>query len=321
MLTPRQSTARSDRRRPGTAIRAAANAAYDGRVLNQETRRFLLRIAYDGSDFAGWAKQPQQRTVQGVLEAALGTITRCPEDPPQLTVAGRTDAGVHARGQVAHVDLTADQVVALEERRGSETLSAAAQLGGRLNSLLRSSAPDVVVGEVTSVSNAFDARFSALWRRYEYRIADRVSVRDPLLRRATVWVDHELVLDRLNEAAAALIGFHDFAAFCKRRDGATTLRTLQRFAWQRDSNGVAIATVQADAFCHSMVRSLVGSCVAVATGRLTLERLSEVLESATRGSSFVVMPAHGLSLEEVAYPPEEEWATRADQTRAVRAEA
>ncbi|MFC4222659.1 tRNA pseudouridine(38-40) synthase TruA [Lysinibacter cavernae] len=284
------------------------------------TRRFVLPISYDGTEFAGWAKQPGLRTVQGVLETSLGTITRHPDNPPVLTVAGRTDAGVHARGQVAHVDLNDDHLAALGDRKYSgERVTPAQNLRSRLSGVFGINNVDLAVGEVTEVSKDFDARFSALWRRYEYRIADLAGRKDPIHRRHTVWLDVDLDLDLMQAAAQSLIGLHDFAAFCRRREGATTVRTLQHFAWTRDAEGVLIATVRADAFCHSMVRSLVGGCVAVGSGRLTLDELLDVLHQAKRGSRFIVMPAHGLSLEQVAYPDASEWSARAELTRARRA--
>ncbi len=283
------------------------------------TRRFALPISYDGTDFMGWAKQPGLRTVQGVLEHSLGIITRSRENNPVLTVAGRTDSGVHARGQMAHVDLTDAQVAAIGDRRHSgEPIAPADHLTSRLQGVLGVSNQDIRIGRVKEVTPAFDARFSALWRRYEYRVSDLDGFKDPMRRHHTVWLDVCLDLDLMNAAAASLLGLHDFASFCRARERATTIRTLEIFEWRKDADGVFIAAVRADAFCHSMVRSLVGACVAVGSGRLTLDELAVVLAEARRAGQFIVMPAHGLSLEEVAYPPAEEWQERADLTRSRR---
>ncbi|WGD36717.1 tRNA pseudouridine synthase A [Lysinibacter sp. HNR] len=288
-------------------------------MLTSSRRRFALPLSYDGTDFMGWAKQPGLRTVQGMLENGLGIITRHPLDPPTLTVAGRTDAGVHARGQVAHVDLAEAHVESLRDRRKDDAHTTPAQhLRSRLNGVLGVSGMDVRVGEVTEVSADFDARFSALWRRYEYRIADDLAFKNPLHRQYTLWIDRELDVERMNAAAGVLVGLHDFASFCRPRPGATTTRTLLDFSWRREADGVLAALVRADAFCHSMVRSLTGACVAVGEGKLGLSELIEVLEEAKRGSRFVVSPAKGLSLQEVAYPAPEEWALRAETTRARR---
>ncbi|MER5647175.1 tRNA pseudouridine(38-40) synthase TruA [Streptosporangium sp. NPDC002524] len=294
--------------------------------------RLRLDLAYDGTDFSGWAKQPGRRTVQGEIEEALGRILRLAE-PPALTVAGRTDAGVHARGQVAHVDLDPGALVALDgrDRRGraggeapepgSAELAEAAELDERLSAMRRRLAgvlpPDVRVRLVTVAPEGFDARFSALSRRYAYRISDAPGGVDPLRRREVVWYNRPLDVDRLNAAAAALLGEHDFAAFCKKREGATTIRELQRLDWVR-ADGLVVATVTADAFCHSMVRALVGSLLPVGEGRLPVGWPGGVLARAVRDSGVHVAPAHGLCLEEVRYPGAEELARRASETRRVR---
>ncbi|MEU4536432.1 tRNA pseudouridine(38-40) synthase TruA [Streptosporangium sp. NPDC023825] len=289
--------------------------------------RLRLDLAYDGTDFSGWAKQPGRRTVQGEIEEALGRILRLAE-PPALTVAGRTDAGVHARGQVAHVDLDPGALGALDGRgrRGAAAgegpePGSAAELAERLSAMRRRLAgvlpPDVRVRLVTVAPEGFDARFSALSRRYAYRISDAPGGVDPLRRREVVWYNRPLDVDRLNAAAAALLGEHDFAAFCKKREGATTIRELQRLDWVRE-DGLVVATVTADAFCHSMVRALVGSLLPVGEGRLPVDWPGGVLARAVRDSGVHVAPAHGLCLEEVRYPGAEELARRAAETRRVR---
>jgi tRNA pseudouridine38-40 synthase len=284
-------------------------------VSNELPTRLRLDIAYDGTDFQGWAKQPGLRTVQGELEAALATVLR--PDAPVLTVAGRTDAGVHATGQVAHVDLTADQLDRLGKPhgRGAKPMEPTRALLKRLNGIagLKS---DVYVRSVSVAPEGFDARFSPIFRRYEYRIADAAATRDPLLRRHTVWYPAPLDLAAMQESARELLGLHDWAAYCRPREGATTIRELQEFAWRRDETGVLIAALRADAFCHSMVRALVGAAVSVGERKLSGERLLGIRAEAQRTSEFKVMPARGLTLVEVGYP--EDVAARALQTRARR---
>ena len=282
--------------------------------------RLRLDIAYDGTDFSGWAIQPRLRTVQGELEAALATVFRKHGTPPRLTVAGRTDVGVHALGQVVHLDLTPAQLASLDRphRGGPPARSLGPNaLGRRLNGIagLKS---DIVVTRSAIADDGFDARFSALWRRYEYRIADPIAVRDPRRRNHTLWHPADLDLEAMDAAAHSLLGLHDFAAYCRPRPGATTIRTLQDFHWRRDSDGVLVATLQADAFCHSMVRALVGACVAAGDGRLAVERAAGIRNETTRTSEFIVLPARGLTLLEVGYPDAEELAERAILTRTKR---
>jgi tRNA pseudouridine38-40 synthase len=280
--------------------------------------RYRLDIAYQGTDFNGWGRQPGLRTVQGTLEEALATIFRRAGDPPLLTVAGRTDAGVHATGQVAHVDLTPEQEAVLRKPHGKRPpLSAEEALARRLNGIL-GPVSDVVVLAASVAPDGFDARFSALWRRYEYRVADRASLRDPLQRHRTAWVSSDLDETAMDIASHGLLGLHDFASYCKAREGATTIRTLQAFAWSRDPDGVLIADLTADAFCHSMVRALVGACVEVGEGKLAPADLVALRDERQRTSAFKVMPARGLTLLEVGYPEDAELALRAERTRALR---
>jgi tRNA pseudouridine38-40 synthase len=261
--------------------------------------RLRIDLAYDGSAFAGWAKQPRLRTVQGELEAALATVLRAPA-PPQVTVAGRTDAGVHARGQVAHVDVDA---AALSHHQPSA-------FARRLNGLLE---PDVRIKAVSVAPEGFEARFAALSRRYSYRVAD--GWLDPLRRHDTLVHPRPLDLDVMNAAATLLLGMHDFAAFCRRRVGATTQRTLLELVWARDDAGVAIARVVADAFCHSMVRALVGALLEVGDGRRDVRWPAGVLAGRKREDAAKVAPARGLTLEEVRYPDDAELRARTEQTR------
>ncbi|MFG1698066.1 tRNA pseudouridine(38-40) synthase TruA [Nonomuraea sp. NPDC049309] len=277
--------------------------------------RLRLDLAYDGTDFSGWARQPGLRTVQGEIEQALGRILRLGE-PAMLTVAGRTDAGVHARGQVAHVDVPEASLRELDGNRGPLSVDE------RLSALVRRLAgvldPDVRIYRVSVAPEGFDARFSALFRRYAYRVSDAPCGVDPLRRREVVWHNRPLDIDALNAAATRLLGEHDFAAFCKKREGATTIRELQRLDWAREPDGVLVATVVADAFCHSMVRALVGALLAAGDGRRPVEWPGEVLRRGVRDSGVHVAPAHGLCLEEVGYPGDADLAARAAATRRVR---
>lgn len=263
------------------------------------TARFRLDIAYDGTDFSGWAAQPGRRTVAGVLVGALVTVLRT---PVPLTVAGRTDAGVHAIGQVASADLPADLDPAWALRR-----------------LARILPPDVRVTAVTPAPSEFDARFAALRRHYRYRIATAPWGAEPLRARDTLAWPHPLDLDAVTAASAALLGEHDFAAFCRRREGATTVRALERLEWTRGPGGLVEAAVSADAFCHSMVRSLVGALLDVGRGRRAVDWPGGLLGRDARASDVAVAPAHGLTLVGVDYPPDAELAARAAVTRNVRA--
>jgi tRNA pseudouridine38-40 synthase len=272
--------------------------------------RLRLDLAYDGTDFHGWATQPGLRTVQGLLEAALAQVLRVEAAP--VTCAGRTDTGVHARGQVVHVDVAPDVLAA---SAGRSTVEPTEALLRRLNGVLPA---DVRVRGLREVPEAFDARFSAVWRRYAFRIADHPALADPLVRRAVLARPRRLDLDAMNAAASGLIGEHDFAAFCKRREGATTVRTLLDLSWGRDAEGLAVASVRADAFCHHMVRSLVGALVAVGEGRRPPSWAAEVLAAGVRDAAVTVVPAHGLTLEEVGYPDDAGLAAQATAARRVR---
>jgi tRNA pseudouridine38-40 synthase len=275
------------------------------------TLRIRIDLSYDGTAFSGWAAQPGLRTVEGTLGDALTMLLRRTE-PVRLVVAGRTDAGVHARGQVAHVDVEPGEWDGVRGRsvRGAEDAAAA-----RLRGILPS---DLVVRRVTRAPEGFDARFSALRRRYLYRICDEAAAVDPLRRHDTVVVRGPLDVAAMDEAARSLLGLHDFAAFCRRREGATTVRTLLDFRWARSADGTVEAKVVADAFCHSMVRSLVGAVVPVGEGRLDRDVPAQVLGAARRDPRVKVMPPHGLSLEEVVYPPDGEVAARAAESRVRR---
>jgi len=261
--------------------------------------RIRLDLAYDGTAFHGWAVQPGLRTVQGELQAALATILRVEAVP--VVCAGRTDAGVHARGQVVHFDV--------EEAPDLE------RLVRRLNGVLTA---DVRVRRAAVAPAGFDARFGALRRRYAYRIADDPAAVDPLTRAHVLAWPRPLDVGAMNAASLLLVGRHDFASFCKQREGATTIRTLEQLSWAREKSGVLVGTVVADAFCHSMVRALVGCLIAVGEGRQPADWADEILRAELRNPAVAVVHAHGLTLEEVAYPADDELADRAEQTRAKR---
>ena len=271
-------------------------------TLNPESGylRFRIDFSYDGTDFSGWARQPDQRTVQGEMETAISGLTR---NKVELIVAGRTDAGVHATFQVAHVDLPE------RDKYGKEWKTQ--DLVYRLNRML----PEEI--RITSISLApafFHARFSALRRTYIYKIADGQRQVDPLKRFDIVpWYRH-LDISRMNDASSRLLGEHDFATFCKPGGSGTTIRRLEKFHWERVGDGTLIATVAADAFCYSMVRNIVGAVVCVGEGRFEPEWISALLQNKTRVSESMVFPARGLTLVGVDYPSEADLQARASIT-------
>ena len=271
--------------------------------------RVRLDTAYDGTDFTGWARQPGLRTVQGVLEESLSKVLR---EPIRLTVAGRTDSGVHAEGQVAHFDTAAAPDYAKLRHR-----------------LARFLPKDVRVTGIRLAHPEFDARFSAVRRHYAYRLTTAPYGVPPLQARSVVACRPGVDLEAMREASRKLLGLHDFAAFCRRREGATTVRELQRFDWVAtpveigdmpadDGGQLLTAYVSADAFCWSMVRSLVGAVLAVGEGRRTPEWVESLLAERSRSSAVTVAPAHGLSLIRVDYPEETDLAARNTATREMR---
>lgn len=296
------------------------------------TYRLRLGICYDGTDFSGWAVQPERRTVAGEIGTALAVLFR---RPIPMVVAGRTDAGVHAIGQVAHIDVPALGLSALAPRHRlrdghdgafNDVLDGAAAgivgLRRRLAGLLPT---DVRVPTVDLAPVGFDARFSALRRHYRYLISCTEWGLAPLRRSEIVHWRRALDPERMQDAAARLVGLHDFAAYCKPREGATTIRHLQHLAVTaapaRIGPGLDVTIdVAADAFCHSMVRSLVGALIAVGEGRFAVERPAELLEARARTSEIAVAPARGLTLYAVDYPDATQLAQRAALTRAVRSE-
>ena len=287
-------------------------------IVDSGLVRVRLNLAYDGTDFVGWARQPGQRSVQEVLAAAIAQISRLPK-PPIVTCAGRTDAGVHARGQVAHVDLPAAVVGrASHNAVGVEAFMAATALE-QFEFSLRAVLPrDLMLQSAQRAPDGFDARFSALWRRYRYRVCDDRTQLDPWRRRDTLVYSRPLDVDAMNEAADLLVGQHDFASFCRKRKGATTIRTLLNVAWSRPAPHLAELEITADAFCHSMVRALVGAMLNVGDGRRDLDWLSEYLNLRVRGPGVTVAAARGLVLDHVAYPSAAEMAERQSLTRARR---
>jgi tRNA pseudouridine38-40 synthase len=262
-------------------------------------RRLRIDIAYDGTAFFGWAAQPDRRTIQDHVEHAISQVTR---GEVQSIVAGRTDAGVHATGQVIHVDLP-DSVF-------SDGFSYA-DLRYKLNRILDE---DVRVMEISDAPEGFHARFSALRRIYTYKILDANEVIPPLSRYDVAPWYRPLDADLMNKASALVLGHHDFAAFCKFKEGGTTIRTLEKYHWHRDESGLLVAEVVADAFCYSMVRNLVGAVVCVADGRKDPSWMAELLANKERVSDSLVFPARGLSLTQVDYPSDQELIERAKVT-------
>jgi tRNA pseudouridine38-40 synthase len=266
--------------------------------------RVRLDLSYDGTGFHGWAKQAGgRRTVQGEVEDALRTVTRSPETF-ELTVAGRTDAGVHARGQVAHVDLP-------REVWAEQSGKLLKRLAGRLPR-------DVRVWALREAPSGFDARFAAVWRRYVYRVTDNPGGVDPLLRGHVLWHDWPLDVAVMDAAAKSLIGEHDFAAYAKKREGATTIREILDFGVTRRADGIIEIEVRADAFCHNQVRSMVGALLFAGDGHRGVEWPRKVLDAGVRDSAVHVVRPHGLTLEEVGYPTDELLGERQRQARRVR---
>ncbi|RBP68190.1 tRNA pseudouridine38-40 synthase [Brevibacterium sanguinis] len=279
--------------------------------------RFRIDLGYQGTHFHGWAKQPGLRTVQGTLEDGLARITG---EEVRTVVAGRTDAGVHARRQVVHIDLSESAIEKLvaRSRRSSETA-----LLSRLRGVLTiGDNHDLVIHSVAEAPDDFDARFSALWRSYRYRLADHRSFIDPLLTAVTPRHKGELDAEAMAEAASEAQGLHDFLPFCKPREGATTIRTLHEFTVARDRDAVITLDLRADAFCHHMVRALVGGLIRVGSGAWPVTRPAELLAEAEAGAGaqvpMAVSPPQGLVLLEIGYPAPEFYAARAVQTMARR---
>ena len=270
--------------------------------------RFRINLAYDGTDFVGWAKQQGLRTVQGELLMALGTIFGPSEDDFGMRVAGRTDAGVHAGFQVCHIDISQDQLA----RLGRSPFSAS-----RLDGLLPE---DVAIIEILEAPAGFDARFSAIGRTYHFGIADPACRPDPKQARYVLTVTKELDVSAMDAAGGSLLGLRDFGAFCKPREGATTIRELRKLAIEREPDGQVLVTLSADAFCHNMVRSIVGALIAVGEGKLSIKELDEITKAAKRTSRFKVVDPRGLSLDDVQYPADDQLAAQAEKARNLRSD-
>lgn len=274
--------------------------------------RLRLDIAYDGTEFAGWAAQAGRRTVAGVIDETLSTVFRVP-----VTVrgAGRTDAGVHADGQVAHVDVPADALRHAYPR--SRRPAGEPEFLPLVRRLARFLPADVRIREIIRAPAGFDARFSALRRHYVYRISTAPYGVDPQQARFVTPWPRALDVAAMQAASRTLLGLHDFAAFCRHRPGATTIRDLQRLDWVRDGDQVSVH-VSADAFCWNMVRSVVGALLAVGEGRREPGWVAGLLEAQGRSSAFAAAPARGLTLIGVDYPPDDELAARTLITRDLR---
>lgn len=295
--------------------------------MSGELVRLRIDLAYDGAPFSGWAAQPSLPTVQGAVEAALELVLR---QPVRTVVAGRTDTGVHARRQTVHADVPVEVWESVARRAELDPGAALVRrLNGALNRVLgkdrsslglQSALGAVVIHDAAVAPVGFDARFSALSRSYAYRISDAVSGHDPLTRGFAWWVNEELDVPAMNAAVTDLLGLHDFLSFCKPREGATTIRDLQSASVQRDAAGLVTMRLQADAFCHHMVRSVVGAAARVGQARYEKDWLGERLDARVRDARVLLAPPHGLVLESVEYPPDHELAARAEQTRAKRPE-
>lgn len=270
--------------------------------------RYRIDFGYDGTDYSGFAKQPGLRTVQGELLKAIELIFGKSKDDFGMRVAGRTDAGVHATHQVAHIDLTNSQL---------KRIGRSSDVAARLNGLLPR---DLRVTSFAKAPDGFDARFSASFRRYRYLIMDKKVLLDPLRLRYALELKAELDTAKMAKAAKLFIGLHDFGAFCKPREGATTIRNLKLLKVSRNTllGNLIEIELMADAFCHNMVRSIVGALVAVGQGKAELTDIEQRLKSASRKDSFKVVGPEGLSLVEVGYPKDSQLAKQAEKARNLR---
>lgn len=263
--------------------------------------RARITLSYDGTDFFGWGKQSDKRTIQGELESALSTLYKGKID---TVVAGRTDAGVHATAQVCHVDIP-------DRDFGFEI----SDLAYRLNRIL---SDEIRIKSVERVIGDFHARFGALRRHYIYKIKDGNGFIEPVKRLDIAPWYRDLDIDLMNQAAKTLLGEHDFFSYAKYRENSTTIRDLQRFDFERDTEGVIIAHVSADAFCYNMVRSLIGTMVYIGEGRFPISWAREILERRERPSDSLVFPAKGLTFFGVDYPAEADLSARASKVMGLR---
>lgn len=277
--------------------------------------RLRLDLAYRGAPFHGWARQPGLLTVQGRVEEALSLITR---QPAQLTVAGRTDAGVHARGQVAHLDVPKEFWLSLSRGREESDELRGERLRARLEGLAgRGLNGALAIKQVRAVSRDFDARFSALSRTYRYLICDDPRAQDPC-RLDITRTSSPLENERMQVAAQALCGEHDFLPFAKPREGATTVRTLHSFNISRPHDGIVQAMIRADAFCHSQVRFMMGALIEIGRGKYQPNWIGELLAAGARDQRVPLADGRGLTLWEVAYPPADQYALQAQKAKVVR---
>lgn len=297
--------------------------------VHQEAEREYVRVridlAYDGSPFKGWARQPNAETVQGSIEDALAILIR---RDVRTVVAGRTDAGVHARGQVVHCDLSqqewarlrgggAEDVATTLQRRLSGVLARVLGVERRQRGLTEIPGA-IVIRNIQKAVDGFDARFSAIARQYIYRIDDGAGGHDPLTRHSMWWVKDSLDVAAMDTAVQPVMGLHDFLSFCKPRSGATTVRQVRTISVERTAQGVVELHIEADAFCHNMVRSIVGAAVKVGRGERPTHWVVERLVQQQRSSDMLLAPPQGLVLERVLYPEDADLADRAAQTRARR---
>lgn len=239
---------------------------------------YRLDLAYDGTGFRGYARQDGQRTVQGELETALETVLGI---MPSTSVAGRTDAGVHARGQVVSFEI-------------QEAIDGP-QVTRSLNGILGS---EIAVSAVTRVDEGFNARYSATYRRYRYLMSTATG--DPLTHHQVWHVGRALDIGAMRALAAAVLGEHDFSSFCRSVEGKSNVRRVDDVRWDEDEVTLTF-WIQANAFCHQMVRSLVGFSYDLGRGFIGVESITEIIEAGDRGRVVTMAPAHGLTLWEVGY--------------------
>lgn len=281
-------------------MKAPANPPVDGRF------RYRIDLAYDGTDFYGFSKQSAHRTVAGELLSGLVKIFGEDDEDFRMRVAGRTDAGVHAGAQVAHLDLTPEQLKRIRRGHG---------VAERLNKIID---PDVRVTAFEEADPGFHARFSALSRRYRYSIADRSVTPNPMTSRYMLEILWNLEVDPMIEVAKEFMGLRDFRAFCKERDGTTTIRELREISVKRRPNGVIDIEVEADAFCHNMVRSVVGALMSAGSGRTTAKEVRKALKGQRNEHAYKVQAPQGLTLIKISYPAKSKLGAQAELTQRMR---
>jgi tRNA pseudouridine38-40 synthase len=281
-------------------MKAPANPPVDGRF------RYRIDLAYDGTDFYGFTKQSAHRTVAGELLSGLVKIFGEDDEDFRMRVAGRTDAGVHAQAQVAHLDLTPEQLKRIRRGHG---------VAERLNKIID---PDVRVTSFEEADPGFHARYSALSRRYRYSIADRSVTPNPMTSRYMLEILWHLETEPMVAAAQEFMGLRDFRAFCKEREGTTTIRELREISVKRRANGVVDIEIEADAFCHNMVRSIVGALMSAGSGRTTIPAIRRALKGKRNEHAYKVQAPQGLTLIKIAYPAKSKLASQAELTQRMR---